>query len=71
MEDAKKLMEMERYAEAVRKLDQVLGSEEDFFYLAEPSKDGNADVFRNLKQEAEQILEALPPKGLELYEVEF
>ena len=71
MEDAKKLMGMERYAEAVRQLDQILGSDEDFFYMAETSSDGSAEVFRNLKQEAEQILETLPPKGLELYEVEF
>ncbi len=71
MEDAKKLMEMERYAEAVRQLDQILSSDEDFFYLAESSGNGGGEVFRNLKQEAEQILETFPPKGLELYEVEF
>lgn len=71
MEDAKKLIELDRYAEAVRKLDQVLGSEEDYFFLAEPGGKGKGNVFRNLKQEAEQILETLPPKGLELYEVEF
>lgn len=71
MEDAKKLMKMERYAEAVRQLDQILSSDEDFFYLAESSGKGGGEVFRNLKQEAEQILETFPPKGLELYEVEF
>ncbi len=75
MEDARKLIEMERFAEAGRKLDQILGAEEDYFFLLEMDSDESGGVsgghFGNLQQEAERLLETMPPRGKELYETEF
>ena len=71
LEDARKLLGMERFAEAGRKLDQILGAEEDFFFLKEKAESEKGELYENLKREAERLLEAMPAKGLELYEMEF
>lgn len=65
--DARKLVTLERYAEAVRKIGEVLAIPEDC--LVPDEKDGN--LFRSLKTEAERLLEALPTRGRELYELEY
>ncbi|MDO4628735.1 MAG: hypothetical protein Q4C70_06090, partial [Planctomycetia bacterium] len=99
MEDAEKLMEMERYAEAVRQLDAILGAEEDYFFrktvdgknLEEQEywevqenaeNDGKengenmngaekTEPYRNMKLAAEELLENMPTRGKEMYEIEF
>lgn len=74
MEDARKLIEMERFAEAGRKLDEILGAEEDYFFLLESETDEGERYgghFGNLQHEAERLLETIPSRGKELYETEF
>ncbi len=93
MEDTEKLMEMERYAEAVRQLDAILGAEEDYFFKkfvddkdsdgAENNEDNGevekksenreekAEPYRNVKLVAEELLERMPTRGKEMYEIEF
>ncbi len=71
LEDAQKLMEMQRFAEAVHKIDQILGTSEEYFVPKGKNKHSNQGLYYNLKREAEMLLESLPPQGVEAYETEF
>ncbi|MDO4569010.1 MAG: PQQ-binding-like beta-propeller repeat protein [Planctomycetia bacterium] len=63
--DAQKLIEMERYSESLQQIGEILDAESDFLIPL-----GEGGVFRSMRLEAEQLLEKLPPKAMEVYEIE-
>ncbi|MDO4584642.1 MAG: PQQ-binding-like beta-propeller repeat protein [Planctomycetia bacterium] len=66
--DAKKLIERERYAEAAQKLGEILGESDDFLV---PGVGEEEYLFHSLRFQAENLLKNLPPRGRELYELQF
>jgi len=64
---ARELLEQGRHGEAVRYLGAILDGPEDFFFQL--SKD--APVHRSLKGEARRLIGRMPPKGRELYELQY
>lgn len=68
--NARRLIQAERYAEAVRYLGLILEAPEDYFDSSvRPGK--GADRFPSLKSEAQALLGAMPARGRELYELQF
>src|SRR5262249_52352280 len=70
LQKAQEAIKDEQFGDAVEILNRIIcgekGSEsEDFFYQPD---EGNSDVFRSLKAEAQRIIANLPPKGLDAYE---
>lgn len=67
LDQARLLLEQERYVEAVRCLGAILESPEDYFF--KPDKTG--PVHRSLKSEAQRLLAAMPRAAAELYELQY
>ncbi|HBO45885.1 MAG TPA: hypothetical protein DD670_18585, partial [Planctomycetaceae bacterium] len=67
LNDARELAEQSRYGEAVRCLDAILNSPED--YLFQP--DERRPSHRSLRLEANRILGRMPRAGREAYELQF
>lgn len=65
--DTRKLIELERYAEAAQKLGEILCESEDFLVQEE----SGGSLFHSLRFQAENLLKNLPPRGRELYEIQF
>ena len=66
MSDARKLVDLERYADAVQLISRILDHPDDFCF---PEKDGSG-VYRSMKSEANQLLMKMPPRGRQLYELQ-
>lgn len=64
---AEKLLAEKRYGEAIRYLDAVLDSPEDFFF----QPDTGRPIYRSLKQESQRLIGQMPRAGRELYELQF
>lgn len=64
---ARKLIEEDRFAEAVTLLGALLELERDSIYQPERAE----DVFRSIKAEAESLIGGLPAAGLREYELQF
>jgi outer membrane protein assembly factor BamB/tetratricopeptide (TPR) repeat protein len=64
---ARELLEEERYGDAVRYLGAILDSPEDFFF----QPDRSVPIHRSLKAEAQRLIGQMPPKGLQLYQLQF
>ena len=67
LNQARQLVEEDRFSEAVRRLDEILQGPEDFFFRPE----GSGPLHRSLKGEAERLIGALPPAGRGAYELRF
>ncbi|NLX98181.1 MAG: PQQ-binding-like beta-propeller repeat protein [Rhodopirellula sp.] len=67
LSDAKRLLQQQRYAEAVRLLGSLLNAEEDYFF--QPDRDSS--VHRSLKAEAQRLLGTMERQGRDLYELEY
>lgn len=65
--ESRKLISEGRFAEAVRNLDAILESPDDFFF--EPDK--NSGRSRGLKAEAQRLIGQMPREGCELYELQY
>jgi outer membrane protein assembly factor BamB len=67
LDQAKLLLQQERYAEAVRCLGSILDSSEDYFFKTNKA----GPVHHSLKSEAQRLLGQMPRAGSELYELQF
>ena len=65
--DARKLLDEERFGEAVRNLGSILAARDDSFY----QRDKNSSISRSLKAEAQRLMAGLPAEGREAYEMQF
>ncbi len=67
MSEARELMRVGRFGEAVRNLGMILDAEEDFFF--QPDRD--EPIHRSLKAEAQRLIGTMPGTGRELYELQY
>lgn len=64
---AERLLEEERYGEAVRHLGTILEAEEDYFFQPDKSK----PTHRSLKADARRLIGEMPREGRESYELQY
>ncbi len=64
--DARKLVDLERYADAVQLISAILDMPEDYYFQ---EKTGGS-VYRSLKSEAQQLLMKMPARGRQIYELQ-
>ena len=64
---AQRLLDESRHGEAAQCLGVILESPDDFFFRP----DASSPIHRSLKAEARRMIERMPRKGRELYELEF
>jgi outer membrane protein assembly factor BamB len=62
---AQKVLKEHRYGEALEGLNQILRTNEDYFYRPDPK----ASIYKSLKTEAQQLLGEMPREGRDLYEL--
>jgi outer membrane protein assembly factor BamB len=67
LELGRRMLEEQRYVDAVKILGGILDNEEDWFFTPDDEKAN----FRSLKVEARRLLGQLPSKGLDEYELQF
>ncbi|MDO4551693.1 MAG: PQQ-binding-like beta-propeller repeat protein [Planctomycetia bacterium] len=66
LNNAKKLVDLERYADAIQIITLLLESSEDYYF---PVQD-NTSIYRSIRSEAQQLLLKMPPRGRQLYELQ-
>ncbi len=67
LSNAKELIKQRRHGEAVRCLDVILQSSEDYLYRPDEAK----PLYRSLRSEANRIVGRMPRQGRELYELQY
>ena len=67
LDEARELLALERFGEAVRNLGSILDAQEDFFF----QPDRNEPIHRSLKAEAQRLLGDMPKRGRDIYELQY
>ncbi len=66
-EKAKRLFDEGHFSDAAVLLDEILKRDEDFFFKPDDDK----PTLRSLKVEAQRLIGAMPPDGLQAYQLQF
>lgn len=66
---ARRLLERQRYSEAVAQLGSILEGPQDFFF--QPNRVDQPGIHQSLKAEAQRLIGRMPARGLEIYRLQF
>ncbi len=67
--NARELLSLDRYGEAVRYLGSILDAPEDYFF--QPDRVNSPEIHRSLKSEAQRLIGRMPKAGRKLYQLQY